>query len=126
MKLSKYVCAMVLMLACGCSSSPHEGRWHRGDYHLGYGLPFLDREALREPLHPADKGGDPASSLEDVSARIWILADNQRHELLGSSIMLWRMSARIPGVGRAPVSPVVSPKSRAARHCSRNRYTKAA
>jgi hypothetical protein len=87
------MCLLLLAaaMAGGCAGR-HRGRWTQDDYHLGYGLPFLDRETLRDPLNPADEEGDPASTLEDVSDRICILSDNQRHELLGSSIKVYRNS----------------------------------
>ena len=76
----------------GCSAPPKGGRWTRDDYHLGYGYPFLDRATLRDPVAPAGEAGDAAASLQDLSARIWLLSDNQRHELLGAGIRLYRWS----------------------------------
>jgi len=84
-------CLGLLATAMGCASlspGPQGGRWSQKDYHLSYGLPFLDRKALRDPLSPAGKGG----ALEDISARIWIVSDNQRHELLGTNIPGLRMA----------------------------------
>jgi len=92
------MCLLLLaaLLAWGCAAP--QGRWTRGDYHLAYGLPFLDRETLREPL-------TPASSLQDVSSRICILSDNQRHELLGSGIELYRMSAADTVIEASAIRP---------------------
>ncbi len=87
-RMSRLVFLLLLCGAVSCvsvRSTPQGGRWRQADYHLSYGRPFLDSDALNAPV------GDDAT-LEDVSARIWLVSDNQRHELLGSNISGIRMA----------------------------------
>ena len=52
------------------------------DYHLSYNLPLQDRATLSRPL--------PESELEDLSAKIYLISDNQRHEVLGGGVNWFR------------------------------------
>ncbi len=70
-----------LLVGSGCTQN---GRWTQSDYHLSYGLPLEDRASLSDPYDDAD--------LEDLSVRISLVSDNQRHELLGDGVELFRTS----------------------------------
>lgn len=65
------VLAAALAVSGGCAQN---GRWTRADYDLGY----------EQPPHE--------SELQDLSARIYLISDNQRHELLGNGVELFRTS----------------------------------
>ena len=52
------------------------------DYHVSYNLPLQDQATLSDPLD--------ASELTDISARIYLVSDNQRHELLGGGANWFR------------------------------------
>ena len=52
------------------------------DYHVSYNLPLQDQATLSDPLD--------ASELTDLSARIYLISDNQRHELLGGGANWFR------------------------------------
>ena len=62
--------AALLLFAGGCAAST--GRWTRADYELS--ADQLRAESRTEPLSP----------------RIYLIADNQRHELLGDGVRLFR------------------------------------
>ena len=64
--------ASALAIAGGCATQ--QGRWTRAEYELSY-------------VPPAAESG-----LVDVSARIYLVSDNQRHELLGNGVELFRNS----------------------------------
>jgi len=64
--------AALLLLVGGCATSV--GRWTRADYELNV-----------EQL-PTESGMEPLSS------RIYLIADNQRHELLGDGVRIFRTS----------------------------------
>jgi hypothetical protein len=55
------------------------------DYHLSYNLPLQDRATLSRLL--------PESELQDVSTKIYLISDNQRHEVLGGGVNWFRSSA---------------------------------
>ena len=65
MKRRHFIHIGVLLLATAmlgsCSAPEKGGRWSKSDYHLSYGLPFLDRQTMRNPLKP--KGGDSLSGI---------------------------------------------------------------
>jgi len=62
---------VVLVVVGGCAQ---QGRWTRADYDLSHEQPFHESE------------------LEDLSAKIYLIADNQRHELLGNGVEIFRNS----------------------------------
>lgn len=66
------VLAGLLLLVAGCTASV--GRWTRADYEL-------NAERSR-----AESGVQP------LSPKIYLVADNQRHELLGDGVRLFRTS----------------------------------
>jgi len=68
-----------IAIISGCAQT---GRWTRADYDLGYELPLAGPGSLSTPIRDSD--------LENISARIFLLADNQRHELLGDRLDLYR------------------------------------
>ena len=77
--------AFVLILVSAAvvsSCAQTTGRWTRADYEtsqqLPVAIPGLQDAAIQE------------SDLTDVSARIFIVSDNQRHELLGSRVDWYR------------------------------------
>lgn len=90
-RLAPALALVASVLVAGCATS--EGRWTQDDYHLGYGRPFLDRATLDRPLDGGTNGAAASSAVADVSARIRLVADNQRHELLGGGIYLYRNTA---------------------------------
>lgn len=88
-----------IALLAGCASQ--SGRWTQDDYHLGYGPPFMDRQNLSEPAQSTETAG----GLEPISQRLILVADNQRHELLGSSIFGLRMAIADEQVKEVAIRP---------------------
>lgn len=68
-----------LVFVSGCAATVIE---IPADYHVSYSLPLQDQATLSNPLDP--------SSLTDISARIYLVSDNQRHELLGGGANWFR------------------------------------
>lgn len=85
--------AATLALTAGCAQT---GRWTRADYDLSYNLPLQDRASLANPYDESD--------VEDLSARIYLISDNQRHELLGDGVEWFRnaIADRIASVAVRP------------------------
>ncbi|MHC4390810.1 MAG: hypothetical protein ACYS22_05760, partial [Planctomycetota bacterium] len=77
-------------LSAGCGS---QGRWTKDDYQLSYGMPFRDRAGLTDLIQE--------SELEPLSAKIYLVSDNQRHELLGGPIDFFRTSQTDIGASSA-------------------------
>ena len=75
---------VVLVVIGGCAQ---QGRWTRADYDLS------DDRSLHE------------SELEDLSARIYLIADNQRHELLGNGVAIFRNSFSDKYVSEVAIRP---------------------
>jgi hypothetical protein len=67
------------------------------DYHLSYNLPLQDRDTLSRPLNPEE--------VEDLSAKIYLLSDNQRHELLGGGANWFRNSLSDRVVANVAIRP---------------------
>lgn len=68
-----------LFLTSGCAQTLIE---IPADYHVSYNLPLQDQATLSDQLD--------ASELTDVSAKIYLISDNQRHELLGGGANWFR------------------------------------
>ena len=68
-----------LVLIGGCAATVIE---IPADYHVSYNLPLQDQATLSDPLQ--------ASELTDLSAKIYVISDNQRHELLGGGANWFR------------------------------------
>lgn len=77
------------------SSCAQTGRWTRADYALGHELPLAVPSSLDTPIR--------ASDLTDISARIFLLSDNQRHELLGGRIDWYRNTISDEFVSRVAI-----------------------
>lgn len=73
-------------LISGCAQT---GRWTRADYEVGLELPVAVQE----------------SDLADVSARIFIVSDNQRHELLGGRVDWFRNTASDEIITQVAIRP---------------------
>ncbi|MEX2215732.1 MAG: hypothetical protein WD768_16595 [Phycisphaeraceae bacterium] len=86
--------AIALPFINGCAK---QGRWTRADYSVSYGLPLLERRTLSHPVIATD--------MENLSARIYLVADNQRHELLGNSVELFRTSGSDMHVSGSAIRP---------------------
>ncbi len=71
--------ALLMTLVSGCAQTIIE---IPADYHVSYNLPLQDQATLSDPLD--------ASELTDVSAKIYLISDNQRHELLGGGANWFR------------------------------------
>mgnify|MGYP001812589868 FL=1 len=69
------------------SSCAETGRWTRADYGFGHELPVQE------------------SDLADVSARIYLVSDNQRHELLGGRVDWYRNTASDEIVTQVAIRP---------------------
>lgn len=67
------------------------------DYHLSYDLPLQDRDTLSRPLNP--------DQVEDLSAKIYLLSDNQRHELLGGGANWFRNALSDRYVANVAIRP---------------------
>ncbi|MDH4110151.1 MAG: hypothetical protein OEW35_17850 [Gammaproteobacteria bacterium] len=65
------VILVCMAIVCGCAQT---GRWTRADYALGQEFPLVGPGSIATPIQKSD--------LDAMSARIFLLADNQRHELL--------------------------------------------
>jgi len=78
----------------GCAES---GRWTRADYDLGYELPLAGTSSLATPIQESD--------LTDISARIFLVSDNQRHELLGGRVDWFRNAASDKFVAPVAIRP---------------------
>jgi len=90
-------CAALLagiVIISGCAET---GRWTRADYELGHELPLAVPSSPDTPIR--------ASDLTDISARIFLLSDNQRHELLGGRIDWYRNTISDKFVSSVAIRP---------------------
>ena len=65
----------LISIAIAFVSCESSGRWRRSDYRLSHGSPMGDAE------------------WEPVSQRVFLIADNQRHDVLGGDVELYRTGA---------------------------------
>ena len=79
------------------SSCAETGRWTRADYGLGHELPLAVQGSQDLPIQESD--------LTDVSARIYLVSDNQRHELLGGRVDWYRNTASDEIVTQVAIRP---------------------
>ncbi len=79
------------------SSCAQTGRWTRADYALGHDLPLAVQGLQGMPIQDSD--------LADVSARIYLVSDNQRHELLGGRVDWYRNTASDEIVTQVAIRP---------------------
>jgi len=71
-----------IAIISGCAQT---GRWTRADYAVGQELPLAVQGSQDTPIQESD--------LTDISARIFLVSDNQRHELLGGRVDWYRNAA---------------------------------
>jgi hypothetical protein len=94
-RLSRSAALLVgIVIISGCAQT---GRWTRADYELGHELPLAAPSSLDTPIR--------ASDLTDISAKIFLLSDNQRHELLGGRVDWFRNAASDKFVAPVAIRP---------------------
>lgn len=83
-----------LMITSGCAQT---GRWTRADYAMGHELPLAVQGVQEISIEESD--------LTDVSARIFLVSDNQRHELLGGRVDWYRNTLSDEWVTQVAIRP---------------------
>lgn len=78
----------------GCAQT---GRWTRADYDVGHALPLAAQGSQDTSIAETD--------LTDVSARIFLVSDNQRHELLGGRVDWYRNTVADEMVTQVAIRP---------------------
>ena len=89
--------AFVATVAIASSCAHADGRWTRADYELGHELPLRVQGSEDTSIRESD--------LTDVSARIFLVSDNQRHELLGGRVDFYRNTASDEMITQVAIRP---------------------
>ena len=97
MHLRVVAAASVMLILSGCSGTTGTGRWSHLDYQLAYNLPLQDRDVLSDPI--------PESEIADLTPRVYLVSDNQRHEVLGGRADFFRNSFIDRNIAEVSIRP---------------------